>query len=277
MRAKKFFVNIGWAALYLSLFLIASTWASMVFTVGDAVARVISTDGAMSDSSALMDAVLNDVYDMTDILQLMVYVTLLGMLAALLIAQQEKSLPRAVGLQMPCRRAMLWAPPLVGFSLYFATTAAFALVPEDAPLMQEYIQATQSLEMGAYEIPKFIMTVIGAPIVEEILFRGLIYKHLKRAMPVWLALVIQAVLFGAVHGQLLWAVFAFVLAIALGLTRDYFDSLWPCIAIHLCFNGANYLPIGEMSASAGLVVLLVSLLAAAVLLLVQTLYARTQK
>ena len=149
MRAKKFFVNIGWAALYLSLILIVSTWASMVFTVGDAVARVISADGAMSDSSALMDAVLNDVYDMTDILQLMVYVTLLGMLAALLIAQQEKSLPRAVGLQMPCRRAMLWAPPLVGFSLYFATTAAFALVPEDASLMQEYIQATQSLEMGA--------------------------------------------------------------------------------------------------------------------------------
>ena len=95
MRAKKFFVNIGWAALYLSLILIVSTWASMVFTVGDAVARVISADGAMSDSSALMDAVLNDVYDMTDILQLMVYVTLLGMLAALLIAQQEKSLPRA--------------------------------------------------------------------------------------------------------------------------------------------------------------------------------------
>ena len=78
MRAKKFFVNIGWAALYLSLILIVSTWASMVFTVGDAVARVISADGAMSDSSALMDAVLNDVYDMTDILQLMVYVTLLG-------------------------------------------------------------------------------------------------------------------------------------------------------------------------------------------------------
>ena len=106
MRAKKFFVNIGWAALYLSLILIVSTWASMVFTVGDAVARVISADGAMSDSSALIAAVLNDVYDMTDILQLMVYVTLLGMLAALLIAQQEKSLPRAVGLQMPCRRAM---------------------------------------------------------------------------------------------------------------------------------------------------------------------------
>ena len=52
MRAKKFFVNIGWAALYLSLILIVSTWASIVFTVGDAVARLISADGAMSDSSA---------------------------------------------------------------------------------------------------------------------------------------------------------------------------------------------------------------------------------
>ena len=277
MKAKKFFVNVGWAALYLALFFIVSSWASTVFMVGDAMARTLSADGNVADTTDLINTVVYDVYDMTDILQLMMYVTLLGMFAALLIAQQEKSLPRAVGLQMPRRRAMLWAPPLVGFALYFATTAAFALVPEDAPLMQEYIQATQSLEMGAYEIPKFIMTVIGAPIVEEILFRGLIYKHLKRAMPVWLALVIQAVLFGAVHGQLLWAIFAFVLAIALSLTRDYFDSLWPCIAIHLCFNGANYLPIGEMSASTGLIVLLASLFAAAVLLLVQALYVRTQK
>ena len=128
MRAKKFFVNIGWAALYLSLILIVSTWASMVFTVGDAVARVISADGAMSDSSALMAAVLNDVYDMTDILQLMVYVTLLGMLAALLIAQQEKSLPRAVGLQLSLCYSHLRQPSSVIVLYWKAQKTTIAII-----------------------------------------------------------------------------------------------------------------------------------------------------
>lgn len=43
------------------------------------------------------------------------------------------------------------------------------------------------------------VVVLGAPLGEEPLFRGFLYRGLRRRMPVWAAAVISGVVFGAVH------------------------------------------------------------------------------
>lgn len=45
----------------------------------------------------------------------------------------------------------------------------------------------------------FLMTVIVAPIVEEVLFRGLILFSAGRKTPSWLRLIVSSLLFGLVH------------------------------------------------------------------------------
>ena len=50
-----------------------------------------------------------------------------------------------------------------------------------------------------YVIALLVLAVIAAPFVEEIVFRGLVMRGLLSSMPAWLAIVVQAVLFGAAH------------------------------------------------------------------------------
>ena len=51
--------------------------------------------------------------------------------------------------------------------------------------MQEYIEASSSLTAGRYPFVEILATVLGAPILEEIVFRGLIYGNFKMVMPTW--------------------------------------------------------------------------------------------
>lgn len=50
-----------------------------------------------------------------------------------------------------------------------------------------------------YVIPILIAAVVAAPIVEEIVFRGLVQRGLLSVMRPWAAVALQAVLFGAAH------------------------------------------------------------------------------
>ena len=63
---------------------------------------------------------------------------------------------------------------------------------------------------------QILSVVLAAPVLEEILYRGLIMKSLQRGMPVFIALIIQAVLFGLMHGQLIWVFYATFLGVLLG-------------------------------------------------------------
>lgn len=51
----------------------------------------------------------------------------------------------------------------------------------------------------AYVVTILIVAVIAAPIVEEIVFRGLVMRGFLSVMPAWLAVGLQGVLFGCAH------------------------------------------------------------------------------
>lgn len=80
---------------------------------------------------------------------------------------------------------------------------------------------------------------VGAPIIEELFFRGLLLRSLQDRWGTTVALVGSAVVFGATHFELAQlpalTVFGFVLA---WLAVRY-DRLGPCIASHLVFNMAT--------------------------------------
>lgn len=57
----------------------------------------------------------------------------------------------------------------------------------------------QARDNPGYVVPVLIVAVIAAPIVEEIVFRGLVQRGLLSVMRPWAAVGLQAVLFGAAH------------------------------------------------------------------------------
>ncbi len=81
-----------------------------------------------------------------------------------------------------------------------------------------------------------LMVVVVAPVCEELFFRGLVQGGLERSLPTVPALLLSAVIFGAVHFQLLQflglGLFGLVLAVALNRT----GRLSVTIFLHMGFN-----------------------------------------
>jgi membrane protease YdiL (CAAX protease family) len=90
---------------------------------------------------------------------------------------------------------------------------------------------------GAWGVVILVLVVgIGAPIFEEIFYRGLLQRSLMRRMGDWPAVIITAVVFGAVHFQLLQfpALAAFGLVVGVLALRT--GRLGPSIFAHMGFN-----------------------------------------
>ena len=85
----------------------------------------------------------------------------------------------------------------------------------------------------------FISIAVLGPIIEEIIFRGTVQKRLTKMMRLTGALILQAFIFGLIHGNILQGTYAFFLGLVIGVIYYLFDSIWYAIAIHLAFNGTS--------------------------------------
>ena len=86
-----------------------------------------------------------------------------------------------------------------------------------------------------------LSVIILAPFIEEVLFRGLIINELKGKMPFVLVIIIQALIFGLIHGNWLQIAYASILGILLGLISTWSRSVWPAIILHISMNGTPFL------------------------------------
>lgn len=85
------------------------------------------------------------------------------------------------------------------------------------------------------------MAVLTAPIVEEVIYRGVLYSGLRSRMGVEASVIIVTVLFAAVHVPQYWGAWASlaaltILSLMLTVIRTASKSILPCVAVHLVFN-----------------------------------------
>ena len=124
---------------------------------------------------------------------------------------------------------------LLGIAAAFFISCALILLPLPESLVEAYMESSQGLTSGSLPVI-FLSTVIVAPIVEEVVFRGLVLSRLKKAMNVWVAVVISSLLFGLMHAQLLWVVYAFALGMLLAIVAERLNSIGASIILHMTFN-----------------------------------------
>lgn len=80
------------------------------------------------------------------------------------------------------------------------------------------------------------LTLIIAPIAEEILFRGVIYANLKKHIHIGIAALISAVLFSACHGTIVNALLGFVCGMFFVAVYECFDELSIAVLMHILYN-----------------------------------------
>jgi membrane protease YdiL (CAAX protease family) len=90
------------------------------------------------------------------------------------------------------------------------------------------------------------VAVATAPLVEEMIYRGLLYSALQRAIGRWFAVIVVASMFAGLHvyqyRQNIGAILSIsLLSFALTYIRAHTGRLLPCFVIHLVFNGIQSL------------------------------------
>ena len=80
-----------------------------------------------------------------------------------------------------------------------------------------------------------LLTIVLAPLVEEILFRGLLFTGMQRIMRPWFAVLGSAVVFGVIHPAISFAP-VFVLGIGTALVFNRTRSIWAAIVTHMTYN-----------------------------------------
>lgn len=82
----------------------------------------------------------------------------------------------------------------------------------------------------------FIYSVIGAPIHEELIFRGVTLHYAEKALPFWAANILQALLFGIMHMNIIQGTYAFLAGLFMGYIYHRTKSIWGSIIFHMIFN-----------------------------------------
>jgi membrane protease YdiL (CAAX protease family) len=94
-------------------------------------------------------------------------------------------------------------------------------------------------------IAAYLVACVGAPLIEETVFRGVLFRHLRessRAAPRWLSAIfaagLNALVFAIIHPQGLLVVPALAaLGFNFSLVREWRDSLIGPMTMHALHNG----------------------------------------
>ncbi len=132
---------------------------------------------------------------------------------------------------------------LASFALILPLVFAFNLSIE--PLTKwmgvpDFLE-TLLVQIKENKLFSFISIVIFAPLLEEILCRGVILRSLLRQTTPLKAIIWSSVMFGVMHMNPWQAIPAFLVGLLIGWIYWRTGSLWSAIFIHFVNNGFSYI------------------------------------
>lgn len=107
---------------------------------------------------------------------------------------------------------------------------------ESFPLQRLFNSPQAAYAIGAFAI--FI-----APFMEELIFRGVLFRFFEQRVGLWFAVVGTAVLFAALHVSEYWGAWnhvllIFIVGVVFSLARGLTGSLAPSYILHLAYNAS---------------------------------------
>lgn len=86
----------------------------------------------------------------------------------------------------------------------------------------------------------FIALVVITPFAEEVIFRGWLYRRLKNKSGVTAAIVLTALLFGALHGQWNVGITVGIMSVIMCIEQELTGTIYAGILTHMIKNGVAF-------------------------------------
>lgn len=232
---------VGMIALLLIIYYIAQAFVALTFGIVHIVSQAVSAAGAglQLDVEALMSDLMNFVSAQTP------WIVLLAVLITiptywLLYQNRRRELLtftsfRSIG--------FIGVPVLLlfGLSLNVVIEVLLTFVSQIAAFsefFESYNQVSEVIFSGNFVMTLLAVGIIG-PIFEELLFRGLVFGELRKISHVRVAIVIQALLFGIYHLNVIQGSYAFFIGLLLGFVYYRSNSILAPILIHIAVNASS--------------------------------------
>lgn len=231
---------IAFALLYLAIPIAVQIILSAIISFQVIVIRLLH--GAQISSQALQDAASS--YQVNIILVMIVDVILIVGMGLWYFFLRKENQP----VNQPERYGKLFQKNRIGLLVILAFASQFVcnlvmmgfqvLFPE---IYKDYTELAEGLSLDVLPVwcMLLIVGVIG-PIAEEIVFRGMIFRTLRKGFSFGLAAILSGVFFGIYHMNWVQGVYASCLGILLAFVYERTQTIWGAILFHMFFNISSY-------------------------------------
>lgn len=120
--------------------------------------------------------------------------------------------------------------------LYFLAILISDIIGVVSPKTMEAYEEMMNMALGGNIFMAMLATIILAPISEECIMRGLIFRNLQKYFSIPMAIIIQAVIFGVFHMNWVQGLYVLPVGAALGFVAAKSKSVFPCIYMHMFNN-----------------------------------------
>lgn len=227
----KYLKMLAFVILYLGVYLIISTFVGIIYELLYVIVQMLTNSGYMDINSFKHDTYQNSVY-----FTIVTSVLLIPVLWFIMWLRKEKLLEFCSFKKISRKGAVISL--LIGITSvlpvdYIVSSLSLDKLSPDTEQIFNVMFSTNNT---------FILLLsvgIAAPLIEEILFRGLILGELRKHLPIPVAIVIQGILFGALHMNFTQFLYAAPLGILFGVVFIWTRSIWATIIIHIAFNSTG--------------------------------------
>ena len=109
------------------------------------------------------------------------------------------------------------------------------------PVEQQVVVIVKSHSGSAQRLALAAAALVFAPLVEESIFRGILYPAIRQRGHMLIALLFTSLLFAAIHANLMTFFPLFLFAIILVVLYELTDVLLTSMVAHAVFNAVNFL------------------------------------
>lgn len=219
---------------FLSIFAIFSM--QLVF-----VGILIASKGIKLDESEFANFLKNDPSSIFFSILSIIPAHLITLLIAWFYVTKNKqfSFKESLGWQM--NGFNVWIAVIIIGLFYVISAGLIWIFGEQSDEFQKILQSSKAtLYVMAF------MATFSAPIIEEIIYRGIVYSAFYKQFGAFVAIIVASILFASVHYMQYWGNYASLIGITLfsfvlTFVRYKTKNLLPCILLHFLFNGSQCL------------------------------------
>jgi len=147
----------------------------------------------------------------------------------------KKRLPKYSGTKLKVLSVILSVFLFVGLNYILASVISLTNLIQHFP-SHEIVE--QFITSGGLVV-RILAVGLLAPVVEELMCRGIILTRLCTWMPTWVAVLVSSALFGIIHLNLLQGIYAFIIGLLFAWLYIRYRNLWLPIIAHVAFNLAG--------------------------------------